>query len=178
MPVYFITCHAYRSWSEGNSKGYVQRDEGLRPTNEPLAKWREGRAGQPATRFDDRQKELLLDVVEELAAEGAWALHGAGCTSTHLHTLVSFKEPACACGDVEHCLAGCAAREHAESVATRIKRIGGLRLAKAVGVNGRKWFGRGWDVSPVRGRGHFDHLMGEYLPKHRAEGGVVRVYGR
>ena len=181
MPVYFVTCHAYRSWSEANPRGYVQRDEGLLPPSEKLARWRAEHAEQPPTRFDDAQKMLLLDVVEELAEEDALQLYGTSCTATHLHMVIGFEAPPCQCprsqaAEAEHCLAGCAARARADDWATRVKRIGGFRLAEAADVRGRKWFGRGWDVTPVRGVAHFRHVVREYLPKHRGEGGMVRVY--
>ncbi len=175
MPVYLVTCHAYRSWSEANPRGYVQRDEGLKPPSEKLARWRADHSGQPPMRFDDEQKRLLLDVVEELADEDGLTLHGASATATHLHKLVSFQSPMCSCGAADHCRKGCPARGCAEAFATHVKRVGGCRLAKAAAVRGRKWFSHGWDVTPVRGRGHFDHLVKVYLPGHRDEGGVVRI---
>jgi hypothetical protein len=180
MPVYFVTCHAYRSWSEANPRGYVQRDEGLKPPSDKLAKWRVERAdlrGQPPTRFDDDQKKLLLDVIEELCGEHALQLYGSSCTATHLHMLIGFEAPSCQCGaDAEHCRATCDAKAHADDWATHVKRIGGFRLARMAHVRGRKWFGRGWDVTPVRNLQHWRHLHRVYLSKHEAVGGLVRRY--
>ncbi len=182
MPVYLITCHAYRSWSEANPLGYVQRGEGLMRPNPELAEHRRSIALQSPSRFDPAQRTLLLDVLDEVARVTAVKVHAGSCTSTHLHALVSFGEPGCDCKQaIEHevakvCAGDCPARQHAEAFAKRVKRVGGVRLAKAARLIGVKWFGRGWDVTPVRGREHFDRLMTKYLPRHAEEGGVVRVW--
>lgn len=87
------------------------------------------------------------------------------------------EAPSCQCGAAaDHCRDDCPARRRAEAFATHVKRVGGYRLAKAAAMHGRKWFSHGWDVTPVRGRKHFNHLMHTYLPKHRDEAGIVRLY--
>jgi hypothetical protein len=53
----------------------------------------------------------------------------------------------------------------------------GQQLAKIGETTGRPWFSRGWDLTPVRNREHFDHLLDTYLPDHeRFQGGIFREY--
>lgn len=132
--------------------------------------------GGSRRRFDDTQKTLLLEMVEQVAESDELTLHGSSATATHLHTLISFKAPSCQCGAaLDHCRDACEARQRAEAFATHAKRVAGWKLAEAAQVRGRRWFSRGCDVTPVRDRTHFDYLIREYLPKHRNEGGIVRI---
>ena len=175
MPVYLATVRSYRSWREGDPDGFVQHDQGLQPPSPKLASWRDEIANQLPTHFSCDRFEMLLDVVTEIALEKAVRLHGCCVTSTHVHQIISFRQPECICRNVEHCHRDCRGRQHVELVLTRYKRIAGYRLAKAVGVGGRKWFSHGWNISPVRTPEHMAYLLETYLPKHKEEGGVVRI---
>jgi hypothetical protein len=131
MPVYLMTSHAYRSWSEDHPKGFIQRDQGLQSTNDELAAWRAEHSNHEPAKFPREAQELLLDVVETIAAERKVRLHGASATQTHVHKLISFRSPACTCGASDHCNRGCPARTFAEEVITRMKRkMGQNRKAK------------------------------------------------
>jgi len=58
-----------------------------------------------------------------------------------------------------------------------MKRKIGQAAAKLKSTVGRRWLSRGWDLTPVRNRAHFDYLFQTYLPKHATdEGGIVRKY--
>jgi hypothetical protein len=179
MPVYLITSHAYGSWSEDHPNGYVQRDEGLKPSAPGLAKWRDDHSSHGPAEFDHDSQLAILDIVEQITAEKQTHLHGAAATKTHVHKLISFRSPACTCGATNYCKPDCAARVFAEKVATRLKQKMGQAVAKLNSTNGRPWFSRGWDLSRVADKAHFDYLLGTYLPKHATrENGIVRIYDK
>ncbi len=177
MPVYLMTTHAYGTWSEAHRSGYVQRDEGLNPPSERLAHWRRDQAKHGPAAFSPDLQAIILAVAEAIAKERDVTLHASTATKTHVHQLISFRGPACTCGAFGHCSAACPARAHAEAVLTRMKQKMGQAVAKHEGTKGRKWFSRGWDLTPVRDREHFDHHLATYLPKHATrEGGTVKIY--
>ena len=173
MPVYLLTSHAYRSWREDHPLGYVQRRQGLKGPSEALAQHRAARAKHEPVRFEAGIQHLLHRTVDVIARENEVRLHACATCPTHVHTLISFRSPACTCGASEHCFPDCNAREFAEGAITRLKRKMGQALAKAKGTVGRPYFSRGWDLTPVRGREHFDYLMEVYLPDHeKTQAGV------
>jgi hypothetical protein len=177
MAVYLGTSHAYRSWEEDHPKGYVQRDEGLKPPSERLQRWREEHAKHEPVGFSFGHQQMLHEIVLMIARERGVRLHGTATVLTHVHKLFSFRSPACTCGASKFCAPGCPARKLAERFLTRAKQKMGQRLAQAEGTSGRPWFSRGWDLTPVRDQGHFDHLMETYLPDHeRVQGGIFRGY--
>ena len=197
MPVLLVTLHAYRSWSEGDARGYVQHGQGIKPTSDRLAKWREEHANQPPNRFEPTLHPLMHELcVEVTSAEGV-TLHAASVTPTHLHLLLSFVDAECTCGAsrrvdtrgsgeaaefppsaaARYHPKGCPVWQRGHRVAVRVKRIVGGRLSVHTRQPGRKWFSRGEDTSPVRNRGHYEHLITVYIPDHEQEGGTVQVYG-
>jgi hypothetical protein len=176
MPVYLLTMHAYRSWREDRPEGYVQRGEGRMLPNESLARWRAERASHPEARFERDVQQTMHEIIALIAAERHVRLHACVTTPTHVHVLMSFRNPACTCGASEHCRRGCEGKEHAETVIVRMKRKMGQAVAQKMGTRGRPWFSRGWDATPVRTQDHFDHLMEVYLPGHEAEqAGIFRA---
>ena len=177
MPVYLITAHAYRSWSEGDPKGYVQRGEGLMPPSSALARYRARKAKHPKVRFEGEMQQVLNFVIESIVPEKGAKLHACVTCPTHVHILVSFRTPECGCNGAEYCARGCEAREFAEDVLVRLKRKMGQALAKWAGTQEKPWFSRGWDLTPVRKRSHFDHLVNIYLPQHEEnQAGVFKKY--
>jgi hypothetical protein len=178
MPVYLCTIHAYRSWSEGHPRGFVQRGDGLKKTNQRLARWRADHASHEPARFAPQTQELILDVTVQIAQECKTRLHVITVTRTHVHMLISFRSPACTCGaSARHCRKNCPARDLAGKFIVRDKRKVGQAIAKQQATAGRPWLSRGWDMTPVKDRPHFDHLVQRYLPKHvSAENGIMRVF--
>ncbi len=176
MPVYLATSHAYRSWSEANPRGYVQRDEGLQPPSEKLARWRAEHAMNDPAKFAKDLQSILHDVVVQIAAEKEVLLYATATTASHIHKLFGFKSPTCTCGaDAEECWPSCPARKHAERIITRMKQKMGQQLALHANTKNRKWFSRGWDLTPVKVPRHFNYLLGTYLPDHElTQGGVFR----
>jgi hypothetical protein len=128
-------------------------------------------------RFTIDQQQMLHEIVVMIAAERSMRLHATATVTTHIHKLFSFRSPACTCGASEFCRRDCEARKLAERFITRAKQKMGQQLAKYDGTVGRPWFSRGWDLSPVRDRGHLDYLMETYLPDHeRFQGGIFRTH--
>jgi REP element-mobilizing transposase RayT len=157
MPVALITIHAYRSWTEDNPRGYVQRGTpGVQRPNERLATHRAMIAKHPRVLFEAGQRALLIKAAAEVCASLTWRLHAAAVTPTHIHLLVSWKQR------------DTLVRE----ISTLLKRKLGNRLSRRKGSRGNRWFSRGVDETPVRDRRHFDHLCGQYLPQHVEQNGV------
>ncbi|MGD0541939.1 MAG: hypothetical protein ABSB33_10510 [Tepidisphaeraceae bacterium] len=176
MPVYLLTAHAYRSWQEDHRKGYVQRAQGLKDPSERLARWRANHAKHEPARFSRDIQEIILNVASEIARERNVRLHASAATLTHVHILISFRSPACTCGAAKYCRGGCPGRAFAEKVIVRMKQKMGQAVARSQQTVGRQWFSRGWDMTPVRERAHFDRFVSSYLPKHASEeDGLVRI---
>jgi hypothetical protein len=176
MPVYMLTAHAYRSWREDHPRGYIQRGDGLKDPNPQLAAWRSRHATDDEARFEREAQITLHAVAVEIAREKAVRLHACATCPTHVHCVISFRNPACTCGaSMKYCAPDCPARGRADDVMIRMKRKMGQVLATLHGTCGRRWFSRGWDRTPVKARPHFDYLMTEYLPKHQTEqAGIFR----
>lgn len=186
MPVLLVTMHAYRSWPEGDPRGYVRHGLGLQPTNEKIQNWRAGHAGQPPNRFGRAEQKLIHGLLPEIGEDQEVELFAVSVTPTHVHAVVSFVSPMCDCSAgprvdtrgsaKKHHDKSCAAWKKGHDFAVKAKRVIGGRLSKATQQPGRKWFSRGEDISPVWDRQHLRYLLTRYLPKHEGEGGLVKVY--
>lgn len=177
MPVYHLTIHAFGSWQEDHPKGYVQRGSGLKLPSGSLDAARRGLQKQAAVRFESEWYSLLREELVQVAERYGVRLHGLAVTPTHLHVVLSFRSPACACGalDNRHCGKSCEAYRYAAGFATRFKRNAGMALRRESGRDGLKWFSRGWHLSRVRDREHLAQLLDVYLPEHRGQVGAVWI---
>jgi len=111
-----------------------------------------------AKRYRARQKEtsaVFEEVIQQLAVEECviaasmrrFRLHAVATEPTHLHILVSWSD------------------DRTFEVLRR-----GLRESISRRLNSayrRRWLEQGGSRKQVRDRAHFNHLMNEYLPKHR-----------
>lgn len=170
MPVALITIHAYRSWTEDNPRGYVQRGTpGVQQPSVRLAKHRASIARQPPVVFDRGQAMMLIDTARELCGRFEWRLHAMSTTPTHLHLLISWKRD-----DVV-----------VRQLSTLLKRKLGSHLTQqknaaagdAEPALGNRWFSRGVHETYIRDRQHFDHLCSVYLPRHVLQNGVFWCEG-
>jgi len=100
-------------------------------------------------------------MAQEIAAESGARLHSVAACPTHAHMLLSFRDPPCPCRTAEHCQRTYRARQHADRLIVRWKQKTGQRMARDAGAAGRRRFSRGWNVTPVRNREHFDHPIAE-----------------
>jgi hypothetical protein len=132
MPVYLITAHAYRSWSEGDPNGYVQRREGLKSPSPALARYRAGIAKHPEVRFEGEMQRVLHSTIEAIVPEKGARLHACVTCPTHVHILLSFRLPQCECDGAEYCIRGWEAREFAQDVLIRLKRKMGTGIGEVV----------------------------------------------
>ena len=173
MPVFMITLHAYRSWSEDNFAGYYQRGErGLHAPDADLAHRRSRLADQPPQRFSQHQKQLIVEQSLDIITRRSLRLHAASCTPTHAHLIASWfgKEDFFA-GITEP-------MPQAKHLAKKIKNILATLLSKQDNTTGKRWFSRGSDCTPIDDREHLNHLLEIYLPKHRAEGGILKIFNQ
>jgi len=194
VPVYHLTHHAFGSWTEDHPSGYVQRGRGLQPPSDRLHRARRAAQQQPAVRFTPKQQALILDTAAATLDRAGLRLHAAAVCPTHVHLVFSFTAPACHCVDGSrqkprqrlrgygvsgggydpaatpiHRVRTCDARRHAEQITRRLKRDAGLAVADAAAIRGRKWFSRGWDLTPVRTPEHLTFLQTDYLPRHETD---------
>jgi REP element-mobilizing transposase RayT len=149
MAVYLFTLHAYRSWNADRPEGFVQRGQGIQPTNPALAEAYDEAAGHPPVIFDRPMQRLLIETGRDVCKRREWRLHGASVDATHLHMLVSWQ-----------------GYRAWSDVRGKIRNIMSLELSKQIGPVGRPWFSREGSRKHVTDRRHFDHLMQTYLPKH------------
>lgn len=153
----FLTFHAYRSWSEDNPKGYVQRGKaGVQPPNSRLAKHRAAIALQPSVRFGTAQKRVLIASTRRICEDIGARVHGVSVTPTHVHVLVSWRDA-----------------RGPRALSTPLKQKLGRDLSHHKGTKGNRWFSRGCDEELVTDHKHFDYLLAQYLPKHLSENGIV-----
>ncbi|MEM6258277.1 MAG: hypothetical protein AAF711_17490 [Planctomycetota bacterium] len=173
MPVYMITLHAYRSWSEDNPMGYVQRGEhGIKTPDPILAKQRASLAKNPPRHFTEDQKQFIITQAQEILSNRNIRLHAASCTSTHTHLIVSWfgKEPIFQ--EIKQPF------KQADLLANKVKTVLATLLSKREESTGNRWFSRGCDCTPVNDRDHLNHLLEHYLPKHRHESGIVQAFDK
>ena len=164
MFAYLITIHAYRSWSEDNRRGYVQRGRpGIQPPNARLAAHRATISLHEPVRFDREQMSVAIDAAREVCVTLGQLPLAASCTATHLHVLVKLADGTC----------------DADSLCARIKSIAGCKLSQRISTKGNRWFSRGNDITAVKDAAHLEHLLETYLPRHETnEGGLFCRWDR
>ena len=173
MPVYLITLHAYRSWTEDNPKGYVQRGvSGIKRPDEVRREQRASLANHPPRMFERKHQQAIVDLAQEITARRSIRLHAISCTNSHVHLIASWtgKEDLFHEIDSNH--------DQARRLANKVKTVLATLLSKQEGTIGNRWFSRGCDCIAVEDREHLNHLIEAYLPKHCTEGGVVTVYDK
>jgi REP element-mobilizing transposase RayT len=154
MLVYLITLHAYRSWN--TDRKHVQRGQkGIQPAYANLAEYRNKIARTESVAFDEHQRHLILSAVIEICHNTQKRLHATAVTPNHVHVLCSWKD-----------------EQTADDVATKLKRVIGMKLSHAKGSTGNRWFSRGQDTKRIADQAHFEYLMNNYLPEHRKQNGI------
>lgn len=150
MPVYLFTFHSYRSWNADHPRGFVQTGRGIQPSNDSLAHYYSQHAKQQPVHFGNRQQNVMLWIIWDACNQRGWRLHSTAFESSHVHILVSWKS-----------------KETWQVVRKKLKNLTSWALSKDDDNEGRRWMVRGASRKRVRNRGHFDHLMTAYLPRHR-----------
>ena len=148
--VYHFTYHAYGSWMPDREEGFVQKQRGIQPPNEKLARAYRSVARFPQYSFDTPTQEFLIDVVRDVCMRRAWRLHGIGTDPSHIHVLVSWGSD----------LAW-------ELVRGKIKNIMSTELSRRAGTKGQPWFAEGASRKRVQDDAQFHWLMKHYLPGHQ-----------
>lgn len=149
VPVYLFTYHAYRSWMPDHPRGFAKEGEGYQQPNPELARAYEDAAKFPAVEFDAPTERFLIETACEVCERRGWRFHGAATEPSHLHALVSWRDPSLQWSFVRG----------------KIKNILSLELSKRSATVGRRWFVEGASRKRVRDWDHFDYLMVTYLPK-------------
>ena len=151
MPVYLFTYRAYGSWMPDRPEGFVQKGQGIQPSNSALgAAYRKAMKYQPVT-FDQSLQTRLVTKLLAIAQSEAYRLHGVATEVNHVHIVVSWRDP----------------RLPWKKVLGRIKNLLSLDLSRASGMTGRPWFVNGSSRKRVKDRKYLDYLLRRYLPSHR-----------
>ena len=157
MPVYLFTFHAYRTWNADDPRGYVRKHADVRPSDPQLAQHYERAATQPTAHFTDQVQRALLRFIHDACARRDWQLYGVAAEPTHVHLLIGWFDETISFDHVRH----------------RLKNLASGWLNRRFET--RRWFSRGSSRKRVLQQTHFDHLLTNYLPKHR---GLVWIRGR
>ena len=150
MPVYLFTFRAYRSWNADNPRGYVRWQEGVLPPDREMAARYDKRALAAPNRFDKFQQAVLVWIAYDACQRRNWRLHYVATERTHVHILVSWRE-----------------FQPWEKVCHKLKNLASLMLGRKCATPGHDWFGGKRSRKRVKCQRHFDHLVNNYLPKHR-----------
>jgi hypothetical protein len=92
MPVYLITLHAHGTWLPDRPQGYVQRHQGILPTDKNMADNYRRRSKHPVVSFTVPMQRLLIDAACEGAEHKDIRIHFIATDASHVHLLVSCKE--------------------------------------------------------------------------------------
>jgi REP element-mobilizing transposase RayT len=150
MPVYHFTLHAYRSWRPDHPRGYTLRGFGYQPASKDAANEHDKRAKQPPTTFDRATQRQMLSILKTICTDEEWRLEAAAFDPSHVHVIISWKT-----------------FNRWEDVDRRLKNLLSLKLNRANGTPGKRWFVRGRSAPRrVRDAKHFEHLTKRYLPDH------------
>lgn len=153
MPVYLFTIHSYRSWTPDDSRGYVRRKQGIQEPDDGMARAYADAATEEPYLLDELAQSILCWIIYDCCGRRKWRLHGVAFEPTHVHILVSWKNESAM-----------------PEVFKRLINLMSWALGQKVVVKRKHWFSKFGSRQQVKDRGHFDHLMGVYLPKH---GGLV-----
>ncbi|MBL9163921.1 MAG: hypothetical protein JNL18_14410 [Planctomycetaceae bacterium] len=84
----FITTTSYGSWLPGDVRGYVEDGVPL-PVSPPLAAYAATKLKSAAVRFDEGERDALLDSIIVAAHEFGYRLSDLVVEATHLHWIVA-----------------------------------------------------------------------------------------
>ncbi len=150
MTAYLFTLHAYRSWNADDPRGYVQKGRGVLMPDIAQARIYDSLAKQAPVLFMPVHQQILLGIVWDACRRRNWRLHFVACEPSHIHLLVSWHE-----------------FDPWQRVRGKLKNLMARELGRQLALPGYRWFSDEGSRKRVRDRRHFDHLMRQYLPRHR-----------
>ncbi|MCI0705314.1 MAG: transposase [Planctomycetia bacterium] len=94
---YFITFTTYGTWLHGRDPGSVDRehnmfDTPLLPPDEEREQIERGQLAEPPYLLDERQREIVLQTICEVAQHRSWVLKAVHVRSNHVHIVVWAEE--------------------------------------------------------------------------------------
>ena len=148
MPCYFFTFHAYGTWLPDRSRGYVRRDkQGIHKQDIALGQTYKKQMTQPVVRFDHDMQQLMIDALQASTDKQSFRLHGVATDLTHIHVLISWSD-----------------NRTWEQLRYALKRSLSYKLRQHAHQH---WFARAGSRKRVKDHEHFDHLIANYLRKHK-----------
>lgn len=147
MPVYLLTYHAYGSWLPDRRQGYVKRSRGiLAPDAHMHRLYAEAMKDTVVVFADQQQRHAIAEILESQTPQ-RFETYFIATDATHIHILLGWRDERAA-ANMKALVKG--------SLTRRLNRMLGRR----------EWLSEGGSRKQVRSRGHFEHLMRTYLPKH------------
>jgi REP element-mobilizing transposase RayT len=143
----FFTWHAYKSWLPDRPEGYVRRGDGVLPTDPERADQYGRNSNQDGLIFDERVQQAMIHAILAAAEHQRLRIHSVGTDNTHLHVLASWHDD-----------------RAIDKVAARLRYSITRHLNQTFFT--RSWLGEGGHTEHVENRGHFEHLINVYIPKH------------
>src|SRR5437868_2740263 len=93
MPRYLFTFHAYGSWMPDRKRGYVKRGKGILPRDPKMAQNYRNNMNERPVEFDAEVQKLMIYEWQVASSYQHFRLHGIGTDPTHIHGLVSWRDP-------------------------------------------------------------------------------------
>ncbi|MEQ8211913.1 MAG: transposase [Lacipirellulaceae bacterium] len=148
MPCYLFTYHAHGSWMPDRTQGYVHRKEGVKPSDEEMARAYRQNQISPTAYFDSLIQTSLIEAARGACRHLDARCHAVVTETTHVHILISWKS---------------------ERSATSMSRSLKSALSRYLNqqFQQRQWLSKGASKQPVKDLEHYEYLVGVYLPKHR-----------
>src|SRR5689334_17946879 len=87
---YHITWTAYGSWLHGDSRGWIETGAPcILPPDEARLRQAHDRMVESPVEFDEAQRTLIEQVIEEHCRIRGWFLHARNARSNHVHLAVT-----------------------------------------------------------------------------------------
>lgn len=146
MPCYMFTSHGYATWLPDHRRGYVRRNEGIKPRDVGMALLYRRNLSDTAVVFDKTiQRHLIEGSLEACECQDV-RCNFIATESTHVHVLASWKT---------------------DRTWELVRRQVGGSLTRRLNreIVRRQWFAKSPSRKRVRDLRHFRYLADTYLPK-------------
>jgi len=147
MPCFLFTYHGHATWMPDHRRGYVHRQEGLKPSDPDMAARYRWNQKEPAVEFTPDQLQLAVATARESGSFIHSTIHAVFTEPTHIHVLVSWSHD-----------------RAAKSICASIRSA--MTRALNDSFESREWFSDSPSHKQVKDLTHFHHLIREYCEKH------------
>jgi hypothetical protein len=147
MPCFLFTYHGHGTWLPNRSRGYVKRGQGLLPPDKGMYRLYSEAMKEAPVNFSEQLQRWAIAAFLESELPQRFELYYIATDTTHIHALLGWRD-----------------EREPSKLRSLIKGSLSRRFNQEYGR--RDWFAEGGSRKQVRSRGHFEHLVNAYLPKH------------